>query len=82
MHPNKKHDPLMVGRYLISPATRLLENGWYSCSVSIRSGSGQATTDRVLRLTSLFRDSVSAAEFATADALRWIGVTRPAPRLA
>ena len=81
MH-NLKHDPLTVGKYLISPMTRALENGWYTCSVSIRSGRGQATTDRVLRLTRLFRDSVSAAEYALAEGLQWIGVSRAVPRLA
>jgi hypothetical protein len=81
MH-NKKHDPVTVGRYLISPMTRVLENGWVTCSVSIRSGRGQSTTDRVLRLTRLFRDSVSAAEYALAEGLQWIGVTRAVPRLA
>jgi hypothetical protein len=81
MH-NSKHDPLAVGKYLISPMTRAVENGWYTCSVSIRSGRGQSTTDRVLRLTRLFRDSVSAAEYALAEGLQWIGVSRAAPRLA
>jgi hypothetical protein len=81
MH-NNKHDPVTVGKYLISPMTRLLENGWYAVSVSIRSGRGQSTTDRVLRLTRLFRDSVTAAEYALAEGLQWIGVSRTTPRLA
>jgi hypothetical protein len=81
MH-NNRHDPVTVGKYLISPMTRVLENGWYTCSVSIRSGRGQATTDRVLRLTRLFRDSVTAAEYAIAEGLQWIGVSRAVPRLA
>jgi hypothetical protein len=80
--PRDTHTPLKAGRYLISPITRLLENGWYGCSVSIRSGAGQSTSDRVLRLTRLFRDRVAAADFATADALRWIGAVRPVPGLA
>jgi hypothetical protein len=78
-----KHDPVTVGKYLISPMTRLVENGWYACSVSIRSGRGQATTDRVVRLTKLFRESVHAAEYALAEGLQWIGGGAPAgPRLA
>lgn len=79
---NNKHDPVTVGRYLISPMTRLLENGWYACSVSIRSGRGQSTTDRVVRLTRMFRDSVTAAEYALAEGLQWIGVTRTPAQLA
>jgi hypothetical protein len=66
------------GRYLISPLTRQLDNGWYGCSVSIRSGRGQATTDRVLRLTRLFRDSISAAEYAIAEGMQWTGSGRAA----
>jgi hypothetical protein len=81
MH-NNKHDPVTVGKYLISPMTRMLENGWYASSVSIRSGRGQSTTDRVLRLTRMFRDSVAAAEYALAEGLQWIVATRMAPRLA
>ncbi|HEY8360189.1 MAG TPA: hypothetical protein VIL30_22255, partial [Ramlibacter sp.] len=64
---------LTVGKYLISPLTRPLDNGWFACSVSIRSGSGMATTDRVVRLTRLFRDQVAAVEYAIAEGLQWIG---------
>lgn len=70
-----------MGKYLISPLTKALENGWYGCSVSIRSGSGRGTTDRVVRLTRLFRDRVAAAEYALAEGLRWIAgapAARPA----
>ena len=81
MH-NNKHDPVTVGKYLISPMTRMLENGWFACSVSIRSGRGQSTTDRVLRLTRMFRDSVAAAEYALAEGLQWTGVTRTPALLA
>lgn len=70
-HP--QHPTATVGKYLISPLTRLLDNGWIAASVSIRAGSGRGTTDRVLRLTRLFRDSVSAAEYAMQEGLQWIG---------
>lgn len=66
-------DNIIVGKYLITPLTRLLENGWYACSVSIRSGSGSGTHDRVLRLTRLFRNPVAAVRYATAEGLQWIG---------
>lgn len=74
--------PLTVGKYLISPLTRALEGGWVACSVSIRSGSGSGTTDRVVRLTRLFRDHLAAAEYAVAEGLRWIGAARPARQAA
>ena len=72
----KNFDPVLVGKYLVSPIIRLLDNGWYACSVSIRSGRGQQTTDRVLRLTRLFRDAVTAAEYALAEGHQWIGGAR------
>lgn len=64
--------PHQVGKYLVSPLVRAVENGWFASSVSIRSGSGTATTDRVLRLASLFRCADQAACSARDEALRWI----------
>ena len=65
--------PLQVGRYLLSPLTKSLEGGWVACSVSIRSGRGTSTTDRVLRLTRLFRNHSEANRYAVAEGLQWIG---------
>jgi hypothetical protein len=62
-----------VGKYLISPLIKVLENGWFASSVSIRSGSGSGTTDRVLRMTRTFGCADEAAAYAHAEALRWIG---------
>jgi len=78
--PHSDFAPVTAGKYLISPMIRMLENGWYACSVSIRSGRGEQTTDRVLRLTRLFRDAVAAAEYALAEGLQWIGTARRAVR--
>lgn len=55
-----------------------LENGWIGCSVSIRSGRGSATTDRVLRLTRLFRSIQEAVAYAHAEGLQWIRAAQPA----
>jgi hypothetical protein len=77
MHQN--HDTIAHGKYRISPMTRLLDGGWYTCSVSIRSGTGRASTDRVVRLTRLFQSSIAAADYALAEGLRWIGAVRGAP---
>ena len=70
-----------VGRYLVSPLIKSLDDGSFASSVSIRSGSGSATTDRVLRLNGLFRCATEAAVCAHAEALRWIGDSG-SPRLA
>jgi hypothetical protein len=61
-----------MGRYLISPMTRLRPDARYSASVSIRSGSGSGTHDRVLRLTPLFDDPAQAAHFALRQGLAWL----------
>lgn len=74
--PHNNAQPVTVGKYLVSPIVRMLDNGWYACSVSIRSGRGEQSTDRVLRLTRLFRDALAAAEYAVAEGLQWIGGTR------
>jgi hypothetical protein len=67
------NDNITAGRYLISPITKMLGNGWYASSVSIRSGCGTGTHDRVLRLTRLFQTRVAAVRYATAEGLQWIG---------
>jgi hypothetical protein len=83
LNQNKQEtNALQVGKYLISPLTKPLDNGWFACSVSIRSGSGRGTTDRVLSLTRLFKDRWAAAEYATAEGLQWIGIPRAQPQLA
>jgi hypothetical protein len=69
-------DPRAVGKYLVSPLVKLLANGWFASSVSIRSGSGSGTTDRILRMTPLFRCAKEAATYAHAEALRWIALSR------
>lgn len=67
--------PRRIGKYLVSPLIKVLENGWIASSVSIRSGSGSATTDRVLRLARLFRCQSEAASFAHAEGLQWISAS-------
>jgi hypothetical protein len=74
-----KHTPTRVGKYLISPLIKAVDGGWFACSVSVRSGSESATSDRVLRLTRLFRTPLAAAEYAKSEGLRWIGQPRAVP---
>lgn len=78
MTTTTQHPARTVGKYLISPLTKVIEDGWFACSVSIRAGSGRGTTDRVVRLTRLFRDRLAAAEYAMAEGLQWIGAGAPA----
>lgn len=62
----------IVGKYLISPLTRMLDDGRYAASVSIRSGSGRGTHDRVMRLEPVFADHATAAHYATGEGMRWV----------
>jgi hypothetical protein len=71
--PMKHTDTVTAGRFLISPITKMLANGWYACSVSIRSGSHGGTDDRLLRLTRLFRTRLAAVHYAIAEGLQWTG---------
>jgi hypothetical protein len=71
--------PLQVGKYLVSPLTRATEGGRYAAAVSIRSGHGSGTHDRVLRFAPRFDGPDQAARYAMRQALAWIGrATAPA----
>ncbi len=72
------HTNTTVGKYLVSPLTKMLDDGRFAASVSIRSGSGSGTHDRVLRLEPRFADHCSAVHYATTEGLRWIDL-RHAP---
>ena len=61
-----------VGRYVVSPLTRRLDDGAYSASVSIRSGRGQASSDRVLRLLGRFTTADGALLHAAAQGRAWV----------
>jgi hypothetical protein len=61
-----------VGRYLVSPMTKPHADGGFAASVSIRSGRGQASHDRVMRFTPRFMCSQSALHYATREGLAWV----------
>ena len=63
---------LQVGKYLVSSLTRPLDSGRHAAAVSIRSGRGSMTHDRVLRFTPDFDTADQASCFAMAQALAWI----------
>ena len=69
---NIEHTHIAVGKYLVSPLAKSQGEGLYAASVSIRSGRGSATHDRVLRFSGLFDSAASAVQYATEHALGWI----------
>nr|WP_307726764.1 hypothetical protein [uncultured Caldimonas sp.] len=56
----------------MSPLTRQAHCGRYAASVSIRSGRGSTTHDRVLRFVPVFDSRDEAARYATAQGLAWL----------
>lgn len=61
-----------VGRYLVSPFTKPHTDGGFAASVSIRSGRGMASHDRVLRFTPRFAMARDALAYATREGLDWV----------
>lgn len=61
-----------LGKYLISPLIRVAEDGGYAASVSIRSGRGSGTHDRVLRLVGRFPSPESARRHALAQGFDFV----------
>ena len=66
------HNNIAVGKYLVSPLAKPLDAGGYAASVSIRSGRGSATHDRVLRFSCFFDSAAAALQYATEHAVGWI----------
>lgn len=63
---------IAVGKYLVSPLARRLDDGRFAASVSIRSGRGSGMHDRVMRFTPLFASSAAAVRYATEQGLAWV----------
>jgi len=62
-----------VGRFLLSPLTRNTDCGHVAASLSIRSGKGAGTHDRVFRFTPLFRSHRDAATYALQQGMDFLG---------
>jgi len=76
----KNLNAISVGPYRVSTLSRQLDDGRYAASVSIRSGHGSASTDRVMRLEGRFDTEHAADRFAREQGLIWVrnvGASRP-----
>ncbi|PZP27425.1 MAG: hypothetical protein DI603_21775 [Roseateles depolymerans] len=60
-----------VGRFTVSPMTQTDADGQFVASVSIRSGKGTATTDRVWRFVQRFTSRESALSYAANEGVAW-----------
>ncbi len=63
----KTETPFPVGKYLVSPLSRLTDTGDYSASISLRSGRGMASHDRVFRLVPRFASHHAALRYAARE---------------
>lgn len=57
----------------MSPLTRPTDDGRFAAAVSIRSGAGSMTHDRVMRFVPIFDTHDQATRFAAEQALSWLG---------
>jgi hypothetical protein len=67
-----REPPFLVGKYLVSPLARLIPAEGFAPSVSIRSGAGRSTHDRVMRFVARFPTRASACRYAAEQGLAWL----------
>jgi len=67
-----------LGRYRVSALVRPHVDGGYSAGVSIRSGRGSGTTDRVMRFHGRFDTEPQARHYAHDQAIAWYRAAEPA----
>ncbi len=54
----------LVGKYKVSPQSKLTASGAYAASLSIRSGHGSGTHDRIFRFVPQFDSNEAALRYA------------------
>ncbi|HEX5805844.1 MAG TPA: hypothetical protein VFY31_05875 [Macromonas sp.] len=58
---------ISVGKYLVSPSSKITDAGDFAASISIRSGQGRGTHDRVFRFSPRFATHEGALHYALAE---------------
>ena len=70
--------PITMGKYRIAACPSQLPSGQFAAQVSISSGHGSASTDRVMRFHSEFASHDAAARYAVEQGIDWVRAsTRP-----
>ena len=67
--------PITIGKYRIAACPRTLEGGRFVAQVSIASGRGSASTDRVMSFHDHFETHDAAASFAMEQGIHWVHAT-------
>ncbi|MFM8609434.1 MAG: hypothetical protein ACKOCJ_03080 [Burkholderiaceae bacterium] len=75
--PDTHFIPRLIGNHLISPLSRQDETGHHRASVSIRSGRGSTSHDRVMRFAPCFDSRDGALRYAAEQGLLWLQQHRP-----
>jgi hypothetical protein len=68
----KPLSPLSMGKYRIAASPRSLPCGRFAAQVSIASGTGSASTARVMRFVDDFATFDAAAHYAVAQGVDWV----------
>lgn len=67
-----------IGKYRVMACPRQLDSGLYAAQVSIASGRGSASTDRVMRFVDAFPSHADAAQFSLRQGIDWVNaILRP-----
>jgi hypothetical protein len=67
--------PVTIGKYRVAACPQALDSGRFAAQVSIASGSGSASTDRVMRFCDDFSTHDAAAHYALAQGIEWVHQT-------
>jgi hypothetical protein len=71
--------PITMGKYRVAACPRPLTGGRFAAQVSIASGRGSASTDRVMRFIPDFPTYQEAAHYAIEQGLNWVRETTRGP---
>ncbi|MGV1043844.1 MAG: hypothetical protein ACOYBN_01305 [Limnohabitans sp.] len=66
------HKSISMGKYRIQPCSRALPNGAFGAQVSVASGRGSASTDRVMRFVPEFATPAAASQYALDEGVLWV----------
>lgn len=61
-----------VGKYLLSPSATPTADGFYTAGLSVRSGQGSGTHDRVMQFVPTFLSPQAAMAYALEQGLRCV----------
>lgn len=67
--------PVSIGKYRVAACPQELSDGRFAAQVSIASGRGSASTDRVMRFCDDFSTHDAAAHYALAQGIEWVHQT-------